>query len=285
MVSFTQLYENEKKRLAQAIGGQADATAALDAVRACLDRMRQDYIAAEDSPLLRQEAMRLMDAAKAAAGVLLGATGTEISLRLKSPALYQPAQKGKWLRYVPLVLCALTFVALLREGLWLVLLAGAATAASVWQTFFAKDAPAVRELPEATGTVRVDAQAVATQVEALCVTCDRMLSEYGERLSARGEMPHWTQEQLAAVQMLWEAIHAGDSVYALKAAPALLDSLERQDVRLLTYTDDASQYFDRIPGEAGGITIRPALLSGAMVLSRGQVTVPMRTTAEVRRQV
>lgn len=280
MVSIVQLYSIESRRLEQSLEADRDTTAALDSVRGCLGRIQQDYIAQQDDPALRRQAGYLFATAHSTAALLVSASQVDISLRLAQPAAPQALSTKTRQRigqYLPFILCVLTSVMLFAKGnIFMIILSLAATLTvgyQAWRIQAPKREAAA--LPEAHGTVKVDPAALLQSLEAVCVTMDRVLAEQAAQQSGEAHRPVWTQEQLAAVQILWESIQAHDGEYALKAAPGLLDALDGQNIRLLTYSPETKQYFETVPGARGGQTIRPALVSGNTVLARGQVTVPM----------
>lgn len=281
MLTFTQRFAAEKDILAARIKADPDPAAAAEAVRACLARLAQDYVADEDDAVLRQEAAQRFDLLHVAAGQLLCAQDVSVSLRLPGRAAPSVAMKtaGRLAAFIPLILSAVVTLALLPNArLPMVLLAAAATLSCAGLVFAKgrRAAPAPQLLPEAEGVVRVDAQTLISQLESLCLALDRQFSAlYDRRQSELESDIPWTQGQYTAAQMLWEAIQAGDSVFALKAAPTLLTELEAQGIELVTYAPDVRLHFDAVPAATAGRTIRPALMRGDKVLARGQVTVPM----------
>lgn len=283
MLTIQELFVQEKAALAQRLSAERDVDAAVDEARACLDRMRQAYIVQQDNQRMRREATHLFTLANAAVAVLGSARDTQVHARLatEKPGAVNLRLRKTWrdyIGYAPVLLCILTSVMLFADGnTFMILLSLAATVGCGWLTVRQQrtKAPAGTTLPAVQAEVLVDAQALLSSMEGVCVVMDRLLAQEEEQSQQGGQRPQWTQEQLSAVQMLWEAMRTGDGEYALKAVPQMLDALERQELELVLYTPEQARYFEMIPAEIGGQTIRPALVSGKTLLARGQVTVPM----------
>lgn len=275
---------DEKAALTQALQADRDVTAALSAVRGCMERVKQNYIAAEDDTAMRHQAVMLFSIAGSAVASVQAARDTRIQILLpKEAAQTGGAARAKrasaMLVYVPVALSLLILAVLIAMGNTASIVLGIASLAACGALTAAylrrigeTPPPAAMQVPEASADVLVDTREMEQAVDRIFLEMDRTLERYAKESHDQTIKLAWSEDQLAAVQVLWEAMEEQESTYALKAIPNLLNALSRKGVRFVTYRPDTAEFFEDIPGEGTLRTIRPAMFFGEALLLRGQIT-------------
>jgi len=280
--------ETEKDSFALVLATQRDVTATLSTVRRCLERVKQNYIAQENDQRLRQYAVMLFSIANSAVGILIAAKETRVQMELT-----KAAQRVIWgesgagdkrgtaalFTLLPLCLSILVFVALISSArLPLLILSILSTLTCGMLTYLyikqkkGKPLQQAASVPAVHADVVMDTREVVQVVDQLFLEMDRIMDRYQRQDNSKEAKIVWTEDQLVAVQVLWEAMESKDAAYALKAIPNLINALSRKGVRLVAYRPDTMSLFEEAPGDGELRTIRPALLFDDALLVRGQIT-------------
>lgn len=263
------LYNEKRDALQSSINACTDVKEAADCIGRVLEQLRPDVKAGYDTPAMRREADRLIDAAKQSAMLLISATEADITPKPLPKSKKQVAKRIP--SFAALIASAvLAFLLILEDMNNPALLALACTVGSALQLCIRDEKP----LPQVEVRTRVNTD------ELMHIT-DRLISAIDSSLTAAEEeqheiraaiRPEITGDLLSPMQMLMEAVYTEDGSYALKAAPQLIDALGSEGITVVEYSEENRDLFDMFPGTEAGLTIRPAMVKDGKVLARGQAT-------------
>lgn len=272
---FSGYFSAGRESLGSKIDGCRDLTEVEDAVRLFWDAMQHEFTSSVADERARELGFELFAVAKSAISCMLSVSEAEVLFKAAAPEAAQ-AHKFDWKKYIG---AGASLVLSVYLGLSdMILPMCLALFVTLWQVIaLRRDDAALKAkpaLPEAQGVPKADTAELMRRLERLALSMDNAYSRItgGDDVKLLPEAVSWSAEQLASVQMLWEALRQDDGRYALKTLPQLIMSLEEQGMTLLEYSADNAAYFERLPGLEDGYTIRPALMLGDKLIARGQVT-------------
>lgn len=264
-------YSRRREALEEELKRCTDVKAAADELGRMLEQIRLEE-RGEIVPAKRAEIDRLFEAAKQAA--LLMMTVTEADVRV----LDVPKEKTAKDKLIELLPWASAGVGLVLTGWMLAIGQSAAAAAALVSAGLGVVQARVKGTKAA---VKAETAATRVNVYELMRMTDRLMQAMEDALCRIGEeetqsLPaqevRVTNELLAPMQMLMEAVYTQDGSYALKAAPQLVSALSGEGIELVDYSESDKAYFDLFPGTEGGLTIRPAVVKDGKLLAKGQAT-------------
>lgn len=276
---FSAFFNAGQDSLRSKLNGCRDLTEVEDVVRLFWDSMQHDFTDKVTATRERELGYELFVVAKSAISCMLSVSNADVLFKSNTDVQPQKAHKFDWKNYIGAGASALLAAYLFFEGMWAPM--SVAAFVTAWQTVALRrdeiklNAPPA--LPEAHGVPKADIEELLRRLDRLSLNMDaayeRMKGE--DTKQSLPETIQWSNDQLEAVQMLWEALKQDDGKYALKTLPQLIMSLEQQGMTICEYTESKAAYFELLPGVEDGYTVRPALMLGDKLIAKGQVTQKM----------
>lgn len=277
MVTIAELFAQERETLARTLAADRSLPASVYAARNCLDRVKQEYISKQEDQRLRAEAAALFAVARRTLSICEAvqetqlSTGFSLNCRTHSRLRLREALS----RLFPSVLCMAACLVIFfssKSIIWIIVGIGAA---SLYQAFWLW--PRLKnniEPPQTADQAKtlMNTNAILTTIELICSDMDNLLSQSAQRIVTQSPKLVWTKNQLIAAQILWEALRDKDGNYALSAIPSILNGLENQGVHIKVCSPETASYFETVPAESDGVTVRPAFLADGVMIAHGHVT-------------
>ena len=275
MVELNRLFTDRRAQFERDIAAMPDPKGAFDVCARYLGDVRRDYIGDATDPQLRIRLGELMSASESGVQLMVAVSQVDIKMGLRNGI---PQQKRRirlairaMLPYVPLAMMALIAVWLYFDGKLEAAIAALIAGAVSMFTLLRLKPPAKQTVPDVYGETHVDPALLSKYMEQMLRRMDDMLSA---QPAMTDDSPLTISSGLMeSVQMLMEARITGDGAFALKALPQMMAALSDQGVEIEMYTSENRANFDLLPAEAGGETIRPALIKDGRLLFRGQATI------------
>lgn len=239
-----------------------------DELGALLLRYNAAYV---DDPE-RQAAADAMTAAAREQLALLRAGRTELKSARRETRAGAP-----WLLLLAAALSALS-VWLLREGPALYAAAGFALA--LLCAYLSGRLWTKAGAPEAETTL--DPELLWQTLQRTAETMDRKLEDFAALAQARRaeeraekeERPPLTPEELALMGELLEALYTESGDFALRQLRRLRPYLREKGIETVDYSAETAELFELMPSKNAAATLRPALLHGKKLLMTGRAAVP-----------
>lgn len=297
MATFLSLYDQHASELSAAIPDESTPDRAVEAVRAFLDRLSEQYHAAAELPEHVAVAARAgMDVLRDAAGILVSASRTQIWFQ-PGPGGLPGTQRKRHFLWTRIFLSSavVALVAFAGLVLWtgqqidaLVLLVAAAALEllRVVISFIGgrrgrRDMDRTVSEMRSQAVVHVDPRALQSRLSHALGALDKLIERAASvrpSIASAGpviEDPAFTE----LLQDLMEARETGDGEYALRVLRSLRAVLEQHGIRVVSFDGANRNLFEFTPAvdsSTQDVTLRPALVHEGRVLRRGLVAAPSR---------